>query len=400
MENKDKNNVYYRLLLIAAIIIPVIIGFSYAYFLAVVQGTENPTTIQGTVIDDLIFDLQTENNGYINATGIFPLNQDEVDTNASRGTFTVVSGNNAYGITYTLSLTDISIPTELKNEYFKWRLVCTSCIDTSKNAEGNFANSTTELTLKTNNLIAPNSSDTYDLLIWLDNASNVDQTSAMNKSFSAKVQATAEFTNDKTIVTFDANGGTTPLSSKLVTYGESYGTLPTPTRAGYTFKGWNGKNLFNEEKILMAIDGTTYENGYYEFTGKNGYFLYGGDNKYPIEFKSGTQYTLTVIGHMLQDGDNYIFQFNYTDGTINQEADNIRIAEITDHKYTVTSRPSKDVMNLKARYKKIGIKVYISKVQLEEGTEATEYEPYYITSNTTVVQNNNHTLKAIWEANS
>ena len=196
MENKDKNNVYYRLLLIAAIIIPVIIGFSYAYFLAVVQGTEDPTTIQGTVIDDLIFDLQTENNGYINATGIFPLNQDEVDANASRGTFTVVSGNNAYSITYTLSLTDISIPTELKNQYFKWRLVCTSCIDTSKNAEGNFANATTELTLKTDNLIAANSSDTYDLLIWLDNASNVDQTSTMNKSFSAKVQATAEFTNN------------------------------------------------------------------------------------------------------------------------------------------------------------------------------------------------------------
>ncbi len=194
MENKDKNNVYYRLLLIAAIIIPVIIGFSYAYFLAVVQGTEDPTTIQGTVIDDLIFDLQTENNGYINATGIFPLNQDEVDTNASRGVFKVVTGDNAYGVTYTLSLTDISLPAELKNEYFKWRLICTSCQDTSKNAEGNFASVTTTLTdLKTNIFIPANSSDTYNLLIWLDNASNVDQTSAMNKSFSAKVQATAEF---------------------------------------------------------------------------------------------------------------------------------------------------------------------------------------------------------------
>ena len=35
--------------------------------------------------------------------------------------------------------------------------------------------------------------------------------------------------------------------------------------------------------------------------------------------------------------------------------------------------------------------------QLEEGTEATAYEPYYVTSDVTVTQNKNHTLKAIWE---
>ena len=35
--------------------------------------------------------------------------------------------------------------------------------------------------------------------------------------------------------------------------------------------------------------------------------------------------------------------------------------------------------------------------QLEEGETATEYEPYYITKNTEVVQDNNHTLTAIWE---
>ena len=39
-------------------------------------------------------------------------------------------------------------------------------------------------------------------------------------------------------VTFDANGGTPATSSKSVTYGSTYGTLPTPTRTGYTFDGW------------------------------------------------------------------------------------------------------------------------------------------------------------------
>lgn len=39
-------------------------------------------------------------------------------------------------------------------------------------------------------------------------------------------------------VTFNANGGTTPTATKAVTRGEAYGTLPTPTRTGYTFAGW------------------------------------------------------------------------------------------------------------------------------------------------------------------
>ena len=39
----------------------------------------------------------------------------------------------------------------------------------------------------------------------------------------------------------------------------------------------------------------------------------------------------------------------------------------------------------------------ISNIQIEEGTEATTYEPYIITASTQVVQKNNHVLKAIWE---
>ncbi|MBO5744545.1 MAG: PASTA domain-containing protein, partial [Clostridia bacterium] len=39
-------------------------------------------------------------------------------------------------------------------------------------------------------------------------------------------------------VTFNANGGSVSTSSKSITYGSTYGTLPTPTRSGYTFVGW------------------------------------------------------------------------------------------------------------------------------------------------------------------
>ena len=43
-------------------------------------------------------------------------------------------------------------------------------------------------------------------------------------------------------ITYDANGGDIETTTQAVTYGDGY-SLPTPTRAGYTFKGWYSKNI-------------------------------------------------------------------------------------------------------------------------------------------------------------
>lgn len=48
----------------------------------------------------------------------------------------------------------------------------------------------------------------------------------------------------------------TPIASKTVIYGSQYGTLPTPTRTGYTFLGWytdpNGGIQVTAETILTT----------------------------------------------------------------------------------------------------------------------------------------------------
>ena len=44
--------------------------------------------------------------------------------------------------------------------------------------------------------------------------------------------------SDLITVVFNANGGSVATTSKAVIYGETYGTLPTPTRFGYSFDGW------------------------------------------------------------------------------------------------------------------------------------------------------------------
>jgi len=48
----------------------------------------------------------------------------------------------------------------------------------------------------------------------------------------------ARWTGNPYTVTFDAQGGTVTPASKNVTFGSTYGTLPTPTRTLYTFDGW------------------------------------------------------------------------------------------------------------------------------------------------------------------
>lgn len=57
-------------------------------------------------------------------------------------------------------------------------------------------------------------------------------------------------------VIFEPNGGNTPIKEKTVTYDESYGELPLPTKTGYVFIGWLNEN---EEKITDKTMVTTVE---------------------------------------------------------------------------------------------------------------------------------------------
>ncbi len=62
-------------------------------------------------------------------------------------------------------------------------------------------------------------------------------------------------------VTFDANGGTVSIPSKEVTLGSTYGELPTPTRAGYTFLGWwlsNSDTKINDNNLPEAYREVEY----------------------------------------------------------------------------------------------------------------------------------------------
>ena len=64
-------------------------------------------------------------------------------------------------------------------------------------------------------------------------------------------------------VTFNANGGSVSTASKTVTYNSTYGTLPTPTRSGYTFNGWytatsGGTKIIEGTTVSITSNQTLY----------------------------------------------------------------------------------------------------------------------------------------------
>lgn len=79
----------------------------------------------------------------------------------------------------------------------------------------------------------------YSFEGWYTEASGGTQvTSETVFSTAADVTLYAQWSLNKGVVSFNANGGSVETLSKTVNSGEAYGTLPTPTRTGYNFTGW------------------------------------------------------------------------------------------------------------------------------------------------------------------
>ena len=65
------------------------------------------------------------------------------------------------------------------------------------------------------------------------------------------------------ILTFNANGGTTPTATKSILYNTAYDSLPKPTRTGYTFAGWytakeGGTQIKEDSIVSVTTDQTLY----------------------------------------------------------------------------------------------------------------------------------------------
>lgn len=221
MDNSRNDNVLYKTLIVIAILIPLVIGFSYAYFLTNIKG--NKTIISGTTsANDFVLNLITDNDGYINATGLAPIQSIFVSSNAAKGMFIVSTidesgtNENDYPVAYNISLTDITITNGLRDAAFdgsfRWSLTCENCSDTSNNRSGNFTGLQSQPILSESTsdevttykyseyvladnfqlIICPNTTKIYTLRLWIDWLDDVEQSSVMSQSFSAKVSIQGE----------------------------------------------------------------------------------------------------------------------------------------------------------------------------------------------------------------
>ena len=232
------------------------------------------------------------------------------------------------------------------------------------------------LTLYEVSELKPNEVINCKLYFWIDYYYDYP-----GEIFKAKIKAVGEnideLQQEAITVTFDADGGVLNTITKEVYYHGYYGELPEPTKEGYTFMGWNGKNMFNRNDVLNGyIDDNT---GLLVLASKSNSSNY-------IEIDCNKKYIIRPIlssgnwGAFYDNNKNFVSGFVYWNGnpiTCNQNQKYIR--------FTIS------YVNSNSQW--------YNTTQIEEGEQATEYEPYYITSNTKVVQNHNHTLKAIWKKN-
>ena len=78
----------------------------------------------------------------------------------------------------------------------------------------------------------------YSFVGWFtakSGGSQIQTTTTVSASYTTLY---AHYAANSYTVTFNANGGTCSTASKNVTYGSTYGTLPTPSLQYYTFLGW------------------------------------------------------------------------------------------------------------------------------------------------------------------
>ncbi len=165
----------------------------------------------------------------------------------------------------------------------------------------------------------------------------------------------AHWTANEYTVRFDPNGGSDVADVLTVTFGEKYGTLPTPTREGYMFAGWytakTGGDLITANTVVkMAADQTLIANwvakSYVVFFNANG----GEVGKTSVTVTFGKAYgELPTPTHEYyqfagwyteaEDGDKVL-----EDTIVNTASDDILYAHWAEEVYIVTLDPGEGTL--------------------------------------------------------
>ena len=182
--------------------------------------------------------------------------------------------------------------------------------------------------------------------------------------------------------------------SKLVTYDSTYGTLPTPTRSGYTFAGWS-KNMFNPEFANSLSPTCTRDGGTFTYnTGSK-----NTSNSFQIQTWNNTTY---LNAGLLTTSSTGISSVQFTkDSTITR----LRLKLNGSHEdsvffYNISSLPD-GIYVIQVNVVSIAVnKIVIKDVMIEQNANNTRTSyvssSTHVSSDTTVKDPFNRTLFAEW----
>ena len=248
-----------------------------------------------------------------------------------------------------------------------------------------------------------------------------------------KLTLTANWTANTYTVTANANGGTIPTTSgwtvasgsktatKTVTYDSTYGTLPTPTRTGYTQTGWtdyvniapplsewtlSGGAIYDpttdtisfpnanskaETPLMYVGDKGIMDTGYYSYV------------DVWCEQKTGEYMAYCTTSYYAADGTNYSGN-GWAGGTVVGAWDRVKSLRASKNGKELASGTCAYIKFTFSRsstwapnpYK---IRNFDLRIATPGVNEQSVYRPHYVTSETIVTTASDHTLYAEWTPN-
>jgi len=209
-------------------------------------------------------------------------------------------------------------------------------------------------------------------------ARNWDKTEAVTL-YAKWIEAT--YTDDTYTVSFNSMGGSS-VASKTVTYGQTYGTLGSPTKTGYTFDGWYDAIELGDKTVNAGT------NNYARINALTG-------------IESNVTYTIEMSSAILNSGTATTFEtliYDFTTNTalfsVKRNFGNNVIYSITAPGNLVAGNDVQLLIYAGNWTTAAGNNVTFNDIKITGPTTAMKY-----TSDSTVTTASNHTLYAKWTAN-
>jgi uncharacterized repeat protein (TIGR02543 family) len=156
----------------------------------------------------------------------------------------------------------------------------------------------------------------YDFVSWnsLADGSGTVYSTSLVYSVVGNITLYAQYVGSNYSLIFSAQGGSVSPADKTVVYGNAIGSLPTPTKAGYTFSGWNTEidgsgDTYTQDTVFLAGDSVIL---YAQYVGNTYSISFNSAGGSLVNSKSVT-FNSTIGSLQTPTKEGYIFNGWYTE---------------------------------------------------------------------------------------